>query len=904
MKNTLYTILVLLFGITSLQAQHDKDPLLDYQNPKEYEIGGLTVTGLQYLDHNIVTSLSGLYIGKKIEIPGDATSEAIKKLWKQNLFGSIGIEATQTIGNKVFLEIKVKELPRLTGFYFTGLKKGEQEDVKAKLGLIRGRVLTEGMKSDVKNQVINFLIDKGFKNADCNLLEMPDSTMNNGVLLALDADRGERTRIDQINFYGNYDITDRKLKRMMQETKEATKFSFVPNKEEREANKKVRREYSFKERIENLSLSSILDMIDKRARFRIFSSSKFIKKDYVKDRNGLLQAFYDSGYRDASIESDSLYNIDENKMRIDININQGKKYYFRNINFVGNTKYSADTLKKVVGIRKGDVYNSTLLTSRLNMDASGTDLSSLYMDDGYLFFNLNTEETIVNEDSIDIMVSLYEGTQATIDKIMISGNAKTKEDIIRRELSTKPGNKFSRSDIIRSNRDLAALGFFDPAKIEILPQPHPEKGTVDIEYKVEEKSGDQLNLSAGYGGKDPNTSKERINIQLGVVFNNFSLKDMFKKGGWKPIPAGDGERLSININTTGAYYQAFQLGYTKPWFGGRRPNTFSFNSYTGFSSNGLAKGTATYWHFINNSISAGLGWRLKKPDDFFNFYMGASLRNYNLKNYPQLLAGSSIATGKFTNPSFTFELSRNNVDGGGIFPTRGTQFNLSFNPSLPLSLMPWNRDRDYASESIETKFRWLEYHKTRFNFAMYTPLKNTKFVLKSSIKTGFIGYFNKDYGQTPFDLFELGDVTNFQGSYGFQGRDYILLRGYEGSVTDVKWNGTGWENNTGFEIFNKFTMELRYPFSSNPNSQIFGLAFFEAGNGWHTMKDYNPLQLKRSAGLGVRFFLPMFGLIGIDYGIRFDKSSVNDATIKRNLKWTDYIQNYGKITFMLGFEPE
>ena len=883
----------------SLNAQpiSDRDNIINYNSPKEYVIGGLLTEGVDYFDDEIVKTLSGLYEGKRIEIPGDDISSAIKRLWKQGLFGNVEISITQIIGNKVFLKIKLQELPKISYFYFKGLRKAEQDDLRDKLGLVKGRVLTPGIKSDVEATVESFLIDKGYMRAKCNTIQKNDTTFKNGVALEINVNKGSKIKINRIFFEGNKSVSDRQLKKMMRETKEASRFTLIRPKQERIADNKKTGNITLKNRIENLSLSSIMDELDKHVKFRLLNSSRFIKKDYITDRNGLLQAFFDKGYRDAAIIYDTLYNHDERKIDIKINIEEGNQYRFRNVIWRGNTKYKTEELNQLVGIRKGDLYNNTLLETRLRMDPNSMDITSKYMDDGYLFFNLNTEEVIVAGDSIDLIINIYEGAQAIVNKVTINGNTKTNEEVIRREIRSRPGNKFSRSDIIRSQREIVSLGFFNPETIQINPTPHPEKGTVDIEYIVEEKSSDQAEFAAGYAGKD-SYGRQRFNIALGVTFNNFSLKNTFRKSGWDPIPAGDGEALSFRINTTGANAQYASISYSKPWFGGRKPNSLYVSSYLSYVSYGLTRGSEKYQHLFTTGGTIGFGWRMKYPDDAFVLRLDLNFQNYNLKNYQHLL--EDVSNGSFNNPNLKFTIARNQTNEP-LFPSSGANFVFSWQPSIPLSYMPWNRNVDYANTSKEKKYKWIEYHKTRLNVDWYTSLtRNNKLVVKSAFKAGYVGYFNKEYGFTPFDLYEIGDVTNNQ-SFGIQGRDFIQLRGYETSLTD---NYNGIASNSGFNIFNKYTVELRYLFSANPNSKIFGLIFTEAANGWHNMRDYNPFQLKRSAGIGMRFFLPMIGIIGIDYGVRFDKYSPYEAPIDRTGNLFEYMSRYGHINFMLGFEPE
>ena len=804
--------------------------VVDYGNPKTYEIGGITITGTQYLDVGILTTLSGLQVGQPIEIPGTDIGTAIQKLWKQKLFADVSIYVTQIVGETVFLEIRCIEKPRLSAYTFRGIKKGEQDDLREKMKLIKNMVLTDNVKMNVETITKDYFNNKGYSHTKVTVVEKPDSSVKNGNLMFIYIDKGSRVKIDQINYTGNTSVKEGHLNMMMKKTKQNNWWS-------------------------------------------VFNTSKFDKTDFQNDEAKIVHYYNTKGYRDATVKLDTLFENETGNLVLNISIVEGNKYYFRNITWSGNTKYSSGLLDTIFKIKKGDVYNEENLNKRLQADPNQNDISSLYMDDGYLFFQITPVELQVVNDSIDIEIRLYEGPQAIINEILISGNSKTHEKVLRRAIRTVPGQKFSRSDVIRSQREIATLGFFDPEKIGITPIPHPESGTVDIQYSVEEKPSDQVELSAGFGGYG-------VVGSLGVSFNNFSTGSIFKKGGWNPIPVGDGQRLSLRMQSNGKYYQSYNFSFTEPWLGGKKPNSFSVGIYRSNVTNGLPKDNASYYRFLTNGGSIGLGKQLKFPDDFFTFIGSVDYQNYNLHNYPSFI----INDGTANNLSIKLNLARNSLSDF-TFPRSGSNISLTMQFTPPYSLFS---NKDYTDLPSTEKYKWIEYHKYRFQAEWYTPLFG-KFVLKTSAKMGFLGYYNSNLGLSPFERFELGGdgISN----YSLYGKDIIALRGYD--VTDVMGSNTG-----GAPIFNKYNMEIRYPFSSNPSAFIYGLAFVEGGNAWNYFRDYNPFDLKRTAGLGLRVFLPMFGILGFDYGLGFDKNISSSGSFGK------YLSNFGRFSIVLGFEPE
>jgi outer membrane protein insertion porin family len=584
----------------------------------------------------------------------------------------------------------------------------------------------------------------------------------------------------------------------------------------------------------------------------IFVSSKYIDDKYQEDKIKIIQKYADIGYRDAKIVSDSVAKISEDRVNIYINLDEGHQYFFRNITWVGNTKHTSTELSSVLGIKKGDVYDQSALDQHLFMSQNSRDVSSLYMDDGYLFFSVTPVEINVENDSIDFEMRIYEGKQARINKVTVSGNVKTNDRVIMREIRTKPGQLFSRNDIIRTQRELAQLGYFDQEKLGVNPVPNPADGTVDIEYTVEEKPADQLELSGGYGNN-------QLVGTLGVSFNNFSARNFFKKGAWRPLPSGDGQKLSLRAQTNGKYYQAYNASFTEPWLGGKKPNSFSVTIYHQIQSSGSSE---VYRSSIKTlGLSVGLGRRLTAPDDYFTIFNQVSYEHYILKNY----AGSFLFTdGTSNNLSFQTTFARNSIDAP-IYPRTGSQISLSLQLTPPWSLF---NNVNYSTASPAVRYKWIEYHKWDFLSSWFTKLAGN-LILNTKIQYGFLGLYNTEVGQSPFERYFLGG----DGLSGFtlDGRDIIALRGYENySLTPLNQNHV----QAGGTIYDKFTFELRYPITLNPSATIYLLSFAEAGNCWLNFNDFNPFSMKRSAGAGIRVFLPVFGLLGLDWGYGFDPAYI------------------------------
>lgn len=836
---------------------------LDYAKPVEYEIAGVTITGAGSLDNSVLLAITGLYVGDKIKIPGDATSTAIKNIWKEGFFEDVKIVATKIQGKNIFLEIQVKERPRLSKFSFKGLKKGEIDDLKTKLNLNRGKVVTENLVVTTKNLTLEHLVDKGYMNATVIVAQEKDSALLNSVILYISVNKGKKVRIREVEFHGNTQMKSGKLRRAMKDTKRKrwhaifNSHTLLESKYEEDKQKVIEKYLSKGFRDVKIVKDSVyLFSIWREARALSLPAevSPTIRK-VVENIVSFFSVAHKINQGVAELKNPALRKSNKKNLAIEIFLSEGKKYYFRNITWVGNSKYSSKELDKTLGIKKGDVFNQSLLESRLMMNANSTDISSLYMDDGYLFFQVTPVEILVVGDSIDMEIRIYEGKQATINKVTVKGNVKTNDHVIMREIRTRPGQLFRRSDVIRSQRELSVLGYFDSEKLGVNPVPHPENGTVDIEYVVEEKSSDQLELSGGFG-------QNRVVGSLGVSFNNFSTRNFFRKGTWQPLPAGDGQRLSVRAQSNGAYYQSLNMSFTEPWLGGKKPNSFSITPYVNRITNGRASSDPLFGKLNIWGISLGLGRRKKVPDDFFSVQYEINYQYYALKNYQSVF---TFSNGFSNDLNFKYILSRNSVDDL-IYPKSGSQNSFSAQVTPPWSL--FNKDVDYSTLSAQKKYNMLEYYKLKFTSAWYTRLTGGKnpLVLYAKLGYGWLGYYNKDLGLTPFQRFYLGG-SGLTGYNPLDGREIIALRGYDDGEV---FNYQRPVSNPGGASITKYTMELRYPVSLNPSATIYALAFGEAGNSWANIRDFKPFDVKRSAGIGLRFFLPMFGMLGFDYGWRFD----------------------------------
>ena len=898
-------ITTLLLSNQLIWAQNDTTPvsvnpalieIFSSKIPKEYNIAGITVIGSKAFDANLIISISGLAVGDKLTIPGtDVFGKAISKLWRQNLISDIIISLTKLEDKDLYIAFTITERPRLASFKFEGIKKGEKDDLEPKVALANDMVVTENMKLSAIEAIRKFYYGKGFRNVDIQLREESSATLNNSVSIIFVIKKGKKVKVNSINFSGNKGLDAQKLKKKMKGTKEMNRITLFPIEVKNPFGDTISRP-SFKNYISDvgfMSISKTRDFVDPYFRVRGFSGAKFNEIKYIEDKESVLNFYNSRGYRDAVILNDTSVLDVRNNLNLFIQVNEGRQYRFGNLYWRGNTKYSDSILNTILGIKKGDIYNLDILNKRLGkqLSAEGADIGSLYMDDGYLFFLVDPIETAVYNDTIDFELRMREGPQAVYGNITISGNKKTKDYVIRRELRTIPGEKFSRSDIIRTQRELGQLGFIDAEKINPGVVPNAENGTVDINWGIEEKSGDQLELSAGFGGGIGLTGT------LGVSFNNFSIKNITKKSTWDPLPSGDGQKVSARIQSNGKAFRSYNFSFTEPWLGGKKRNSFT----VGYSNTKYANAYDNYGYYCKNcgdtsyvktaSFNISLGKQLKWPDDYFNLIYAINVQRYKLRNYDNIFKG--IRNGASTNISLKIALVRNSAGPNPIFPTGGSNFLLSGQFTLPYSLMG-------ITSGITNTYKLPEFHKWRMNAEWYVPIglgkgedKNKQFILKVAAKYGFIGRYNKNLQISPFERFQLGDA-GLSNNFALLGYDIIAHRGYPVyDKSNPRINTDGVTPSEFFTIFNKYTMELRYPFSTSAGSTIYGLAFFEAANGWYDFKSYNPFKLRRSAGLGLRFFLPMFGLLGFDYGIGFDRYNN-----------TSGLKGAAKFTFMLGQEPE
>ena len=796
----LFVAVSLAFAPVAAQAQIQLGQEIDIKPEVDYEIGGITVSGADQLDPTMVALLSGLNVGDKVQFPSERVAQAVRNLWDQELFSDVQLFVTQKINRTVYLEFRLTTLPKLSKYYFTGIKKGKQDALRELLELNRGMVVSENLKITSTNAILKHFRDKGFPDATAKISTERDSLLLDAVVLRIDIVPGPRLRIDDIVFHGNTALTDAKLRRVMDDTHRYRKWN-------------------------------------------IFTTSKWLKEKLEADKVLIVEAYNEAGYRDMRITHDTVYRV-EDKLMIEMTIDEGRPYYFRSISFYGNSKYTTEVLQSILKIEPGDRYDAKALNTRINGDPNSNDISSLYLNNGYLFANVIPVEVKVENDSIDMEIRIREGRQATVRKVIVNGNERTNDHVVYREIRTRPGDLFSKADIMRTVRELGQLGYFDPRQITPVPIPDPVTGTVDLEYTVVEQSTSQLELQGGWGAYT-------VVGTLGLNFNNFSSRNLFNKKAWQPLPAGDGQTITIRAQTNGTYYSSYNFSFTEPWWGGKKPNSVTFSAYHNtMNYNGRTDSTAQ--KIAITGVTLGQGKRLKWPDDYFTLYHALEYRRFDINNYP--FVGGNFTTGIANSVAYTLSLRRDNRDLP-IFPTRGSSIAFSLEATPPVSLLD---GRDYTKLSSEEKFKFIEYHKWKFTGDYYAEIfKN--FVVRSYSEFGLLGSYNKAYGLPPFERYSLGGdgLQNFV----LDGREIIGLRGY----TNYSLTPDG-----GGALYNKFTTELRYLLSPNPNAQIFVLAFAEAGNNYDNFADYRPFELKRSTGVGLRIFMPMFGLLGVDLGYGFD----------------------------------
>lgn len=837
------------YGVYAQEEEVIEKPNIYYSsNPKKYEIGGISITGAKNYEDYVLIGFSGLTIGQQITVPGPDITNAVNRFWKHGLFSDVSITADKIVGNKIYLSIDLKQRPRISKINYSGLKKSEREDIDAKIGFINGNQITPNQIERAKFLIKKYFDEKGFNNADVTILQKDDLSKENQVIVDVVVDKKEKVKVNQIHISGNSALSENKIERVMKKTNEQKKL------------------------------------------INLFRTKKFVPENFEADKELILEKYNELGYRDALIVSDSVVKVDDKHVDIYLNIDEGNKYHVRSIKWIGNTIYPSDLLNVYLKLKPGDVYNQKLITERTQTDDDA--ISNLYMDKGYLFFHLEPVEINIQNDSVDLEMRIQEGKQATINKVTITGNDRLYEHVVRRELRTKPGQLFSKTDLQRSLREIAQTGHFNPENLVPDIQPDPENGTVDIGYPLESKANDQIEFSAGWG-------QTGIIGKLSLKFTNFSIKNLLNPSSYKGIiPQGDGQTLTISAQTNARYYQQYSVSFFDPWFGGKRPNSLSVSAfysrqsdinsnytnsynpnygYGGYGYPGYGYGGGYGYgngygydydpsfaydpdqNFQQIGVALGFGKRLSWPDDYFTFSAELSYQRYMMKDWKYFI----INNGSSNNLSLNLTLSRNSLDNP-VYTRRGSQFSLSLGITPPYSLLGEDKKIDYKDPKVplSKKFKWVEYHKWKFKARTFTPISpNEKLVLATRVEYGFLGQFNKDK-KSPFETFFMGGdgMSGYSSTYL---TETIALRGYEnGSLTPYGYDGYA---------YSRLGVELRYPLMLQPSSTIYALTFLEAGNAWNDVKNFNPFDLKRSAGAGVRIMLPMIGMLGIDWAYGFDK---------------------------------
>jgi outer membrane protein insertion porin family len=829
----------LLVAQTISVKDSTSSPIIEYSSsaPK-YKIAEIKVTGASNYEDFVLIGFSGLSIGDMVNIPGDAISNAVKRFWKQGLFSDVKILANKIQDGKVWLTIALKERPRVSEVNYIGLKKSEKEDLEIRVGITKGNQITPNISDRAKKVIDKYMEEKGYLNVLVNVYQRNDPNKPGFVIVDINVDKKLKTKIHKLYYTGNKALTHVQINKAMKKTNDHNWRNF-------------------------------------------FRTKKFVREEYEKDKNALIDKYNEIGYRDAFIASDSVIRFDDKTVDVHININEGKKYYYRNIKWIGNTIYPYEYLNALLGIKKGTVYNHKNLMARLQTDDDA--VSKLYQNRGYLFFQVDPVEVQIDNDSIDFEMRMFEGKPATINEIGIKGNTRVYEHVIRRELRTKPGQLYSQEDIMRSLRELAQMGHFDPEKIKPDIQPDPENGTVDINYELETKGSDQIEFSAGWGSTG-------VVGSVGLKFSNFAIQNIFSPSTYRIVPQGEGQTLTLNARTSGKSYSSFSISFLEPWLGGKRPNSLSASLYYSTQSAVSDRYTSNYSSYINSLYSGssssnyssqyasemdptkymrtiggslGYGKRLSWPDDYFVFQGELSYQLYMLSKWYYL---PPITDGHYNNFSVNLTLSRNSIDNP-TYTRSGSSFSIGLKITPPYSLFNGKNYADVNMTNAE-RYKWIEYHKWTFSGKTFTPItSDNKLVIMGRALFSYLGSYNKN-ARSPFETFVMGG--DGMTSYTTYGTDYIAMRGYtSGSLTpyDSKL-GT----NVGY-VYNKFTMEMRYPLSLEQSATIYALTFVEAGNSFNKISQYNPFDLRRSAGVGVRIFLPMFGMMGIDWGYGFDKDN-------------------------------
>ena len=816
---------------------------VDYNRPKTYKVAGVKVEGTHYFSESQIIQLTGMQKGMELTVPGEDVSGIVKRLWLQRYFEDVAlsIDRLSADGDSAYFKITIKERPRVSRWTYTGVKSGEKKDLQDRLSLRRGGEFSEYVEKTSSDIIKRYYAEKGFLKCEVKAEVQKDTVIKNAIRVNFAVDKGAKVRIKDINFIGNEHVKDFKIAKEMKKTKSNKIYNF-------------------------------------------FSSKKFDQKEYINDKKGALSAFNEAGYRDARLVRDSVYYVDDKHLGIDLEFEEGNKYYFRDISWTGNSVYPTEYLNSILGLKKGDVYDKVSMEKRLfgGGKQNEYDVTKAYRDNGYLFFGLTPVETNIQNDSVDVELRISEGKQATLNNIIINGNDLTNEKVVRRQVFTLPGELFSQTDFERSIREIASLGQFDPEAImseggySIIP--NQISNTVDVIYNVTEKPSSQLELSGGWGGRT-------FVATVGVSFNNFSTHRFFDKSAWRPVPLGDAQNLAFRFQTNGTYYTCMTASFTEPWLTGKKPTSLNLSAYYTRQTNSyLALNILSNDRMMEVfGFSASLGNRLKWPDSYFVLYNGLSWQTYRLTNW---YSGYFIFDhGTANNISYTFNLMRNSTDQQ-IYPRQGSDISFSVALTPPFSLFrkhtfdemgvrqPVNswRDINYDTWSAADRYRWIEYHKWKFNAATYTKLVGD-LVLMTRAQFGYLGYYNRKWGYSPFEGFLVGG--DGMSGYNTYGSEIISLRGYENysltpyELSQYNSNGYAYAGN----VYDKFTVELRYPVILQPSSTIFALAFLEGGNCWSDIKNFNPFIIKRSAGVGVRIFLPMVGLLGVDWGYGFDDAT-------------------------------
>lgn len=813
-------------------------PEIYYSSPREYKIGGITVSGVDNYEDYVLIGLSGLSVGQLIKVPGDEVTDALKRYWRHGLFSDVRILATKIEGNQIWLEIQLSPRPRISKINFNGFKKSDKDDIENSIGLIVGNQITPNMADRAKTLLKRHFDEKGFKNATIDILQAEDPAVKGQVIVDINVDRKDKIKVNQLIIDGNYAFSDSKVNRVMKKTNQ-------------------------KGKIENF-----------------FRTKKFVEAEYEKDKKALIDKYNEYGYRDATISADTVYRFDENSVNVYLHIDEGQKYYLRKIEWIGNTVYSAAELSKTLAIARGDVYNQKRLDERLRSSEAEDAVSNMYMDNGYLFFQVDPVEVTVDGDSIDLEMRVFEGRPATINRIIISGNDRIYEHVVRRELRMKPGALFSLSDLKRSAREIQQMGHFDPEKMDIQPVPNREEGTVDINMNLTPKSNDQIEFSAGWGSTG-------IVGSISLKFTNFSLRNLLNLGTYRILPQGEGQTFSITGRSNGNYYSSGSFSFIEPWLGGKRPNSLSFSGFYSHQSDVSSRYSSNYSNYYSSyssdysssymyeldpdkylkmwGLSLGLGGRLTWPDDFFQIYGELAYQHYSLKDWAYFV----ISNGKSNDLSLSVNLARKSIDSP-LYTRSGSDFSLSVQATLPYSSFDNKSNTDYYNliqdENYEELYKWIEYYKIKFKSKTYTPLSiNRKLVLMTRFDLGYLGCYNS-YKMSPFGSFYMGGdgTTGYSNAYTYE---TIALRGYENGDLGIS------------NIYERVALELRYPLMMETSTTIYALAFLEAGNLWDNAKTWEPFRLKRSAGVGVRIYLPMVGLMGIDWAYGFDRANNSSTSI-------------------------